>query len=112
MQRRSFIVATGAAAGIATGIHTGHGDVARQRLEEGFTFASISSDLNNLDQAARQHRLAGPGRAREEEVMAARRGELERAPPSCLPAHVGQIWSGSVDRRRRRLDPLGAKPPL
>ena len=45
----------GAAAGIATGIHTGHGDVARQRLDEGFTFASISSDLNHLDQAARQH---------------------------------------------------------
>lgn len=45
----------GARAGIATGIHTGDGNVARRRLDEGFTFASISSDLNHLDQAARQH---------------------------------------------------------
>ena len=43
-------------------------------------------------QAARQHRLAGPGRAREQEVVAPRRGDLERAPASRLPAHVGQIW--------------------
>ena len=45
----------GQRAGIATGIHTGDGAVARRRLDEGFTFASISSDLNHLDQAARQH---------------------------------------------------------
>ena len=45
----------GRRAGIATGIHTGDGAVARRRLDEGFTFASISSDLNHLDQAARQH---------------------------------------------------------
>lgn len=44
-----------AAAGIAAGIHTNDGAVASRYLEEGFTFATISSDLNHLDQAALQH---------------------------------------------------------
>ncbi|GAA0527485.1 HpcH/HpaI aldolase family protein [Saccharopolyspora thermophila] len=44
-----------AAAGVAVGIHTPAGAVAATRLAEGFTFASVSSDLLHLEQAARDH---------------------------------------------------------
>jgi 4-hydroxy-2-oxoheptanedioate aldolase len=44
-----------ARAGIAAGIHTRDGDTAARRLAEGFTFASIASDLGHLEQAARAH---------------------------------------------------------
>lgn len=48
---------SGAAAevGIAAGIHTPTGDVAARRLGEGFTFASVASDLTHLEIAARGH---------------------------------------------------------
>jgi len=42
-------------AGVAAGIHTPNGGVAAQRLTEGFTFASIASDLAHLEAAARGH---------------------------------------------------------
>ncbi|SEQ75009.1 4-hydroxy-2-oxoheptanedioate aldolase [Faunimonas pinastri] len=42
-------------AGIAAGIHTNEGTVAARRLAQGYTFASISSDLNHLDKAAAGH---------------------------------------------------------
>ena len=42
-------------AGIAAGIHTRDGETAARRLAEGFTFASIASDLGHLEQAARAH---------------------------------------------------------
>jgi len=42
-------------AGIAAGIHTGAGELASKRLAEGYTFATISSDLNHLDRAAADH---------------------------------------------------------
>jgi 4-hydroxy-2-oxoheptanedioate aldolase len=42
-------------AGIAAGIHTPNGETAARRLGEGFTFASISSDLSHLEAAARAH---------------------------------------------------------
>jgi 4-hydroxy-2-oxoheptanedioate aldolase len=42
-------------AGIAAGIHTPDGATAARRLSEGYTFASIASDLNHLEQAARAH---------------------------------------------------------
>ncbi len=44
-----------AAAGIAVGIHTFDGDTARRRLAEGFTFVSISGDLDHLVGIAAQH---------------------------------------------------------
>lgn len=47
-----------AAAGIAAGIHTPDGATAAKRLAEGFTFASVSSDLVHLEQAARGHLAA------------------------------------------------------
>jgi hypothetical protein len=42
-------------------------------------------------QAAGQHRLARPRRAREEQVMAACGGNLERSPCLVLPVHLGQV---------------------
>lgn len=46
---------TAKAAGIAAGIHTPDGKTAARRLAEGYTFASISSDVVHLEQAARGH---------------------------------------------------------
>jgi 4-hydroxy-2-oxoheptanedioate aldolase len=43
------------AANVAAGIHTAHGTIAAQRLAEGFTFATVSSDLMHLEQAAAEH---------------------------------------------------------
>ncbi|HWM02314.1 MAG TPA: aldolase/citrate lyase family protein [Actinophytocola sp.] len=48
-------------AGIAAGIHTRDGQSAARRLAEGFTFASIASDLAHLEQAARGHLDAARG---------------------------------------------------
>ncbi|OLF06197.1 aldolase [Actinophytocola xinjiangensis] len=42
-------------AGIAAGIHTPNGETAARRLAEGFTFASIASDIAHLEAAARNH---------------------------------------------------------
>ena len=42
-------------AGIACGMHCTSGEVAAARLAEGFTYASISSDLLHLETAARAH---------------------------------------------------------
>ncbi|MCE8020562.1 aldolase [Halomonas sp. MCCC 1A11036] len=44
-----------AKAGIAAGIHTMAGEIANSRLNEGFTFATVSSDLNHLDASAAAH---------------------------------------------------------
>jgi 2-keto-3-deoxy-L-rhamnonate aldolase RhmA len=51
----ALIAETAAAAGIAAGIHTPSGGVARQRLAEGYTFATVSSDLDHLQAAAAAH---------------------------------------------------------
>lgn len=40
---------------IAAGIFTPSGEVAQQRLAEGFTFVTVASDLTHLEQAARDH---------------------------------------------------------
>jgi 4-hydroxy-2-oxoheptanedioate aldolase len=49
------VCATAAAAGVAAGIHTPDGATAARRLAEGYTFASIASDVIHLEQAARAH---------------------------------------------------------
>ncbi|MEU1299575.1 HpcH/HpaI aldolase family protein [Streptomyces shenzhenensis] len=49
---------TAAAAGIAAGIHNADGTSAARRLAEGFTFATVSSDLVHLQQAAAAHLAA------------------------------------------------------
>jgi 4-hydroxy-2-oxoheptanedioate aldolase len=43
------------AAGIAAGIHTPDGATAARRLAEGYTFATVASDVVHLEQAARAH---------------------------------------------------------
>lgn len=45
-------------AGIAAGVHTSDGVTAARRLAEGFTFASVASDLGHLEAAARDHLAA------------------------------------------------------
>ncbi|GHD06043.1 HpcH/HpaI aldolase family protein [Zhihengliuella salsuginis] len=49
------VAAAAEAAGVAAGIHTPHGDVARQRLAEGYTFATVASDLTHLEAVAATH---------------------------------------------------------
>jgi len=44
-----------AAAGIAAGIHTAEGSVAARRLTEGFTYATVASDLTHLKAASAAH---------------------------------------------------------
>lgn len=50
-----------AAAGVAAGIHTPSGADAARRLAEGFTFATVSSDLVHLEKAASDHLAAARG---------------------------------------------------
>ncbi|WCI09615.1 hypothetical protein PJ267_08930 [Arthrobacter sp. OVS8] len=42
-------------AGVIAAIHTASGDVARQRIAEGFTFVTVASDLTHLEIAAAGH---------------------------------------------------------
>jgi 4-hydroxy-2-oxoheptanedioate aldolase len=50
-----------AAVGVAAGIHTPDGATAARRLAEGFTFASVASDLVHLKLAAAAHLKAATG---------------------------------------------------
>ncbi|MBD0322199.1 MAG: aldolase [Aldersonia sp.] len=50
-----------AAAGIAAGIHTPDGATAARRLAEGYTFASVASDLTHLKLASAAHLKAATG---------------------------------------------------
>lgn len=42
-------------AGIAAGIHNANGELAQQRLGEGYTFATVASDLTHLEATAAAH---------------------------------------------------------
>lgn len=57
------VLAVCAATGIAAGIHTPHGDVARQRIEAGWTFVTVASDVVHLENAAREHLSTARGQA-------------------------------------------------
>jgi ADP-ribose pyrophosphatase len=50
-------------------------------------------------EAAREHRLPGPGRTGEQEIVSTRCRELERAAGTLLPAHLREV---GVSRCRRR----------
>jgi 4-hydroxy-2-oxoheptanedioate aldolase len=50
-----LIARTAAAAGIAAGIHTHSGEEARDQLRRGYTFATVSSDLDHLQAVAAAH---------------------------------------------------------
>ncbi len=57
------VLAACEAAGIAAGIHTPHGDVARRRIEAGWTFVTVASDVVHLENAAREHLSTARGQA-------------------------------------------------
>lgn len=48
-------------AGVAAGIHCPSGEIAARRLREGFTFASVASDIVHLEQSAAAHLAAVRG---------------------------------------------------
>ena len=50
-----LIARTAQEAGIAAGIHTFDGDSAKRRLAQGYSFATVSSDLNHLEAIAAAH---------------------------------------------------------
>ncbi|MDA3630252.1 aldolase/citrate lyase family protein, partial [Saccharopolyspora sp. WRP15-2] len=49
------IAEAAADAGIAAGFHTPTGEVAKRRLAQGFTYATVSCDLVHLEEAAMAH---------------------------------------------------------
>ncbi|TCN44131.1 4-hydroxy-2-oxoheptanedioate aldolase [Kribbella orskensis] len=51
----ALIARVAADAGVAAGIHTQSGEMARQRLAEGYTYATVSSDLDHLRGVAAAH---------------------------------------------------------
>ena len=63
-----------------------------------------------------QHRLAGAGRADEEEVVAAGGGDLQRAAGNALAAHVGEVgdpgwWGGRRGAGPSEVGPAGQPLP-
>ncbi len=57
------ILAACEANGLVPGIHTAAGTVARRRLDEGFRFVTVASDVVHLEQAAQAHLAAAKGEA-------------------------------------------------
>ncbi|MGZ0147331.1 HpcH/HpaI aldolase family protein [Kribbella sp. WER1] len=51
----ALISKTAGEAGVAAGIHTPDGETARRRLCEGYTFATVASDLTHLEAIATSH---------------------------------------------------------
>lgn len=51
-----------AGTGVAAGIHTASGEEAGRRLAEGYTFATVASDLVHLEQIAARHLAVAGGR--------------------------------------------------
>jgi 4-hydroxy-2-oxoheptanedioate aldolase len=52
-----------AANGIIAGIHTPSGEVAVERLAEGFTLATVAHDVGHLVEVARRHLVVARGQA-------------------------------------------------
>ncbi|HZX03235.1 HpcH/HpaI aldolase family protein [Kribbella sp.] len=51
----ALIARTAREAGVAAGIHTFDGESAKQRLAQGYTFATVASDLSHLEAIAAAH---------------------------------------------------------
>jgi 2-keto-3-deoxy-L-rhamnonate aldolase RhmA len=51
----ALIARTAQEAGVAAGIHTQDGQSARRRLSQGYTFATVASDLSHLEASAAAH---------------------------------------------------------
>ncbi|MFJ2091625.1 HpcH/HpaI aldolase/citrate lyase family protein [Streptomyces sp. NPDC087901] len=60
-QALTDITEAAAEAGIACGIHCLDGSTAARRLAEGFTFATVSSDITHLQEVAASHLAAATG---------------------------------------------------
>lgn len=66
------VVRTADAAGIAVGIHCSSGAMAAERLTQGFTFASVASDVIHLEEVASRHYAdASVAEMRKTETVAA-----------------------------------------
>jgi 4-hydroxy-2-oxoheptanedioate aldolase len=52
------IQAAASAAGIPVGIHAASGDIAAQRMADGFTFSTVASDVVHLEEVAMAHLAA------------------------------------------------------
>jgi len=50
-----LIARTARDVGIAAGIHTPDGQTAQRRLSQGYTFATVASDLTHLEAVAAAH---------------------------------------------------------
>ena len=79
----------------AEGAHRAH----HRRFERLF----LGHGWKDPGQARREHRLAGAGRSEHQEVVVARRGQLQRAPRRELAAHVAQVLDGGDAGLRRRI---------
>lgn len=62
-QAAARVCAAAEAAGVAAGFHTPNGETAARRLAEGFTFATVASDLVHLEQAAASQLSSARGTA-------------------------------------------------
>ena len=97
--------------------HTPPGQQSRHRVQlrrlERFVAGEARQDRRH---ASRQHRLAGPGRADHQHVVASGRRDLEGAARLCLPSNVAEVdLSRSVDLEhpfvdRRRLPRSSEEP--
>lgn len=76
--------------------------LARHRADRGqFQRLVLAQWRQDARQAAGEHGLAGAGRAAQEQVVGAGRGDLQRAPRLRLAAHVGEIGLGFAIRGGR-----------
>ena len=91
-----------ASAGIAAGIHTAAGEIAAQRLRQGYTFTTVASDLTHLEQAAKAHLAAASADAA--------RGLRPCRPPT-TDAYSTITPDGTVSGPTARTSPTCRRPP-
>jgi len=60
---------------------------------------SLAERRQDARQTAREHRLSGPGRPAEQQVVPAGCRELDRATSTLLPAHVREVETVAHNRR-------------
>ena len=92
--------------GIAAGIHTASGEIAAQRLAEGFTFVTIASELTHLELAAKAHLAAAKARPMTTSTGTTPPydGVAVDAHPQRLPRRL-EAYLRRADRAESRRDP-------
>src|SRR3954469_3485385 len=78
-------------------------DLRRQESRDGMNRGDLERLVEverrkNARRALRHHRLAGSGRTREQHVVAAGGGDLQRAACGHLSAHIGKVTVREVER--------------